>query len=114
MVLREGKLHKPVPRGSLKDAYPWREEGWEPMPTGLLCEIATIQTLHRFGFHGFFKPSIEEVVAQLPGRLVGKVDAFLVEGPVTLVDVMRDAEVYADRGYHLAATRLYQWVTNLR
>lgn len=110
MVQRKGELYRPVPKGSLKDAYPWRKEGWEPMPIGLLCEIATIQTLHRFGYPGFFKPSIEEVAAQIPAHLVGKVDAFIVEGPEALEDIRE----YVSRGYHLATTRLYQWVTRMR
>ena len=70
-----------------------------------LVRTRTIRTLHTFGYVGFFKPSVAEVVAQLPEDLDGIV-AFSVEGPDTMADVMADPAEY-EAGFHVATTTLY-------
>jgi hypothetical protein len=87
---------------------------WDPKPSrppekaiGLkpLCDITTY---HVYGYHGCFKPSIAEVLAQIPEEHVSsKVVAFeMVEMPETADDLNREHDAL-DAGYHVARTRLY-------
>lgn len=83
---------------------------WEPKPAkrakGLkpLCDITTY---HAFGYQAFFKPSIAEVLAQIPAEHLDKVVAFeIVKGPETADDLNGELEAL-NAGYHVATTRLY-------
>lgn len=83
---------------------------WDTKPakkaTGLraLCEIITY---HEFGYHGFFKPSIAEVLAQIPKEHLDKVTAFeIVDYPKDCDDLNKESEAL-NAGYHVAKTRLY-------
>ena len=83
---------------------------WEPksakQATGLktLCDI---RTYHGFGYHGFFKPSIAEVLAQIPAEHLDKVVAFeIVDRPKDVDDLNQEQEAL-NAGYHVATTRLY-------
>ncbi len=52
---------------------------WAPKPTTRapgLIELDTIATHHTYGYQGFFKPSIAEVLAQIPEEYLGDVVAF--------------------------------------
>ena len=98
-----GRYIKPVDLFGI--AYTWDPEP-EDRATGLvsLCDITTY---HSYGYHGFFKPSIAEVLAQIPNEYVGKVVAFeIVEKPETADDLNRHIEAL-NAGYHVAKTRLY-------
>ena len=83
---------------------------WEPKKAkrvvGLkaLCDI---RTYHGFGYHGFFKPSIAEVLAQIPAEHLSKVVAFeIVDCPKDADDLNKEKEAL-NAGYHVASTRLY-------
>lgn len=83
---------------------------WEPKPadkaTGLksLCDITTY---HTYGYYGFFKPSVAEVLAQIPAEHLDKVVAFeIVRSPDTVDDLNQEHEAL-NAGYHVAMTRLY-------
>lgn len=101
---RKGKCYiEPV--DLFRIAYTWdpksadKAKGLKP-----LCDITTH---HTFGYHGFFKPSIAEVLAQIPAEHLDKVVAFeIVEGPETADDLDREREAL-NAGYHVATTRLY-------
>lgn len=91
-------------------AYTWdpkRKRTLSKMPA--LVEVARIRTLHRYSYYGFFKPSLAEVVAQIPADWVHEIDAFeIVESPQTTDDLNR--ERYAlNKGYHVATTALYKY-----
>jgi hypothetical protein len=66
----------------------------------------TLRTLHSFSYAGFFKPSVAEVIAQIPEEVRDEVVAFLVEGPDTVDDINREREA-RDAGFHVAKTTLY-------
>ncbi len=75
---------------------------WEPKAVALvegLVELRRIVTEHSCGFHGFFKPSIAEVIMSIPDDLVDKVVAFR-----TLTET---AMAHPSGSYHLATTVLY-------
>lgn len=71
-----------------------------------LKPIATITTYHTYGYYGFFKPSIAEVLAQIPEQYLKDVVAFETNGPDTVQDLNRH-QTELDDGYHVAQTILY-------
>jgi hypothetical protein len=80
---------------------------WDPDPDGPaegLSELARIRTRHTCGYHGFFKPSIEEVVSQIPKDMLDRVVAFR-----TIAEEGGDDGVIILRGGrgHEATTVLY-------
>ncbi len=73
--------------------------------------IKQIRTLHSYGYHGFFKPSIAEVLAFIPPDLADEVVAFEIVGsPNTADDFYKDKQTQEDfeAGYHTAQTVLYR------
>ena len=89
----------------IKDVHPKKVAfTWSPKITEEakgLEKLARIKTYHTYGYYGFFKPSIAEVLAQIPKRYIDLVKAF--EIPVKLNDP--EPEVVGD--YHLSRTILY-------
>ena len=83
---------------------------WDPKPKEIalgLKPIGDIKTLHTYGYGGFFKPTIAEVLAQIPKECLDKVVAFeIVWSPDTTMDFKKFQKAY-DAGYHMAVTRLY-------
>jgi len=71
-----------------------------------LKEIGRITTLHKFNYHGFFKPSVGEVLAQLPTELRDKVRFFETNGPENADDLNKNLDAL-DAGFHVAETILY-------
>ena len=83
---------------------------WDPEPaskaTGLklFCDITTY---HPFSHYGSFKPSIAQVILQIPSEHLDKVIAFeIVKHPETADDLDPESEIF-NSGYHVATTRLY-------
>jgi hypothetical protein len=71
-----------------------------------LVKHATIRTLHTYGYYGLFKPSIAEVLAQIPEDLIEQTVAFEVIGPKDASDLNREQEAL-NAGFHVAVTHLY-------
>jgi len=86
-------------------AYTWDPKSAdEAMDLKPLCDITTY---HTYGYQGLFKPSIAEVLAQIPAEHLDKVVAFEIVGsPKTADDLNREHEAL-NAGYHVATTRLY-------
>lgn len=83
---------------------------WDPEPASkanglkLLCDITTY---HPYGYYGSFKPSIAQVILQIPSEHLDKVVAFeIVKHPETPDDLDTESEIF-NSGYHVATTRLY-------
>jgi hypothetical protein len=82
---------------------------WDPKTTKAakgLIPLATITTYHTYGYYGFFKPSVAEVLAQIPEALVGNIVAFSTQGPGSASD-LNDHKQELNEGYHVAKTTLY-------
>jgi hypothetical protein len=83
---------------------------WEPKAAKKavgLKPICDVTTYHTYGYYVLFKPSIAEVLAQIPAEHLDKVVAFqIIEGPETAEDLNREHEAL-NAGYHVAKTRLY-------
>ena len=64
--------------------------------------------LHTWGYYGFFKPSIAEVLSQAPDKTIWEANAFeIIERPMTRNDVFRYPEVI-NNGFHLSKVRSYK------
>ena len=84
---------------------------WEPRFKGP-CEenleiLKDISTLHSYGYYGLFKPSIAEVLAQIPDEIIDQVCAFeIIDSPKTADDLNKNIKIL-NAGFHVATTRLY-------
>ena len=79
---------------------------WEPKAAGVasgLKKIGSIITYHTYGYYGCFKPSIKEVLAQIPKELLAKVCAF--ETVMYSDDI--NGLLTPDQEYHKGKTTLY-------
>jgi len=102
----QGKLHWIKRPDSLSHiAFTW-DPKLEEEATGLK-PIKTITTLHTYGYYGMFKPSIKEVLAQVPSKLLNEAVAFHVQGPETAQDLNKFKKELND-GFHVAFTTFYQ------
>lgn len=83
---------------------------WDAKPTDAPSAdtriLNKVFTLHTFGYHGFFKPSIAEVIRQIPQDLLPVVSYFLVEGPDDVHDLNLQPDAF-NAGFHRAKTTLY-------
>jgi hypothetical protein len=73
---------------------------WAPKPgrkAGKLRLVDTIQTYHEYGAPSLFKPSVAEVLAQIPEKHLKNIVAFETGG----------AEFSSSGEHHVAPTQLY-------
>ncbi|MDE5830843.1 MAG: hypothetical protein K2H53_04175 [Clostridia bacterium] len=66
--------------------------------------------LHGYGYPGFFKPSVGEVLAQIKEHDLHLVKAFeIIASPETKSDFSKDSftSIAFDNGYHVSTVRLY-------
>ena len=84
---------------------------WDAKPAAEavgLIPLTDITTYHKWGYYGFFKPSIGEVLRQIPEDLLEQVVAFeIVDSPKNSEDLNKNLTELND-GYHVATTRLYR------
>jgi len=117
-IRARAKTIKPVIAGGAKGLHYIKEVDlfnvaytWNPKPTKPatgLEPIQDIKTYHEYGYYGLFKPSIAEVLAQIPEKLLKEVVAFqLVGWPKTASDLNEERDAL-DAGYHVATARLYR------
>lgn len=65
------------------------------------------ECIHKYAFYGFFKPSIAEVLAQIPENQVNFMDAFeIISYPETAGDFTENSIVFKN-GFHISIVRLY-------
>ena len=98
------------------ESYLWNLEAnkREPVDTELYVaqEDWDFECIHTYGYYGFFKPSIAEVLAQIPEHEVPFVDAFeIVEYPKSSADFSKNKIVF-DNGFHISKVRLYTSYNN--
>ena len=102
---KDGVLRYIQPVDLRKTAYTW-----DPKPAELaenLKVLSEFRTFHSYGSPMFFKPSIAEVLAQIPEEFLNKIRAFqIVDAPVHVDDLNLEREAL-NAGYHVAMTRLY-------
>ena len=86
-------------------AFTWDPKGLRKVK-GTAVEVAWKNTLHTFGYHGFFKPSIAEVLCQMPEGL--DADGFEVIGPEDADDLNKEMPAL-NEGFHVATTIFYKY-----
>lgn len=102
VIVRDGKLfyiEKPDSFNSFT---------YDPTVLGEATDIVwhqEIQTLHRCASYVFFKPSVDEVIRQLPEN-VDHIVAFSVKGPDSRTDMEKEWDSI-EAGFHIATTTLY-------
>ena len=69
--------------------------------------VTTIKTLHSYGHYSMFKPSVEEVLAQIPEHLLDSVSAFHLRGPKNADDLNKFKEEL-NAGFQVAFATLYR------
>lgn len=87
-------------------SFPWDAKVTKPATD--LVEVARIWTLHPWSYYGFFKPTVAEVIVQIPPDLLSKVDFFLVRGPEEAIDLAAAKQYVFDKDVHVAQTILYK------
>lgn len=109
---------KPVMRGKGGKAYPLKPVDiekvaytWDPVllktPVTGLVSLGTFRCLHGFGHPSMFKPSIGEVLRQIPANLLEGATHFeLVKKPTT-VDDMNEELRALKAGFHVSTIRVY-------
>ena len=105
LVERDEKLWHIAPCDPWKIAF-----SWDPTlrrPALDFVPGISFPTLHTYGAPVFFKPSIAEVLAQIPEELIDEVDAFSVKGPDTAADLNKNIDAL-NAGFHVATTTLYK------
>ena len=83
---------------------------WEPKiikECDNLKEIKRIKTHHYCGYYGMFKPSIAEVLSQIPEDLIDKVNAFEIINDVNS-GTDTEIKIFREGNGHLAITILYE------
>ena len=86
-------------------SYPWNAKRIEEAKG--LVEVGRITTYHSYGYYGFFKPSVAEVLQQIPEKLLNKTHYYVVLGPDD-ADALNEQKDAIDQGYHRATTILYR------
>ena len=104
---------KPIINGKVVDcpdlvstAYTWDPKFKDEVLPELKV-LQTICTYHGYGHYSLFKPSIAEVLAQIPDDLLQQVVAFeIVDRPETAEDLNKHLDAL-NAGFHVAYARLY-------
>jgi hypothetical protein len=90
-----------------KTAFTWDPEADRLADT--FTTICDIQTYHSWSYYGFFKPSIAEVLTNIPEEFLEQVVAFeIVSQPETAYDFGGENQEAFDDSFHVATTRLYK------
>jgi hypothetical protein len=86
-------------------AYTWDATKAAKAPP--LTELRVIRTYHTYGYYGMFKPSIAEVIAQIPPDVIDQVTEFeIVKRPLEAKDLNEEKRAL-NAGFHVATTVLY-------
>lgn len=70
------------------------------------CVMKDFECIHAYGYPGLFKPSIAEVLAQIPEFDVPFIDAFEIIKSPTASDFAKNQIVF-NNGFHISKVRLY-------
>ena len=91
-------------------AYTWgmHHELLRPIPENKLEVIEEFPCFHTYNSDQLFKPSVAEVLAQLPPKTIREANAFeIVERPKSIDDMLKYPEVYG-KGLHLSKVKSYK------
>lgn len=90
-------------------AYTWLNETTdyaEKVDFSKLSVLEDVKMLHGWGYYGYFKPSVGEVIRQIPKEYLEKVVAFeIIECAIAMNSTFKDE---LNAGFHVSIVRLYQ------
>ena len=116
VITVNGKLHyfKEFTDKELRNIsylWDWEKIGEEVIDGELkVWEGHDFNCIHRYGYYGFFKPSIAEVLAQINEFDIFSIKAFeIIESPETPNDFYKDGltSIIFENGFHVSKVRLY-------
>ena len=91
-------------------SYTWltKENYADKVDYSKLSVLADVKMLHRWSYYGYFKPSVGEIIRQIPKKMLEKVVAFeIIYSPDDWSDFNLFKEEF-DESYHVSVVRLYQ------
>ena len=91
-------------------SYIWNKsiDKRDPIKKDSLKVVEDFVCLHEYGYYGLFKPSINEVLSQLPKKSIEEAEFFeIIESPKTRPDVFKYSAV-VNGGYHASVVRTYK------
>lgn len=94
-------------------SFLWKDETKKPVRAGELVPIpeSEFKCLHKYGFYGFFKPTVAEVLTQISSDVVDSVAAFeIIDYPEQMSDFYKDeftTEAF-ESGFQVSVVRLYK------
>ena len=92
-------------------SYTWLnkpEDYGNKVDLSTLSVFTDVKMLHRFSYHGFFKPSVGEIIRQIPEEMRHLTDAFqIIYSPSGWPDFNIFKDEF-DQNYHVSIVRLYQ------
>ncbi len=103
LVRREGALRQVVLCNLRNESFIWDPICTEKAPS--LTEVCRVPTLHTYGHPSLFKPSIADVLCQVPDGL--EANFFEIVGPDDTGDLNTERAAL-NRGFHVATTIFYK------
>lgn len=106
IIEKDGKKYTCKKKYSLTDikqtSYIWADEDFtKEVDVSNLKILSHVKMLHKYSYPGFFKPSIAEVLSQIPEKFLNDTVAF------EIIDTYQMCGDAFDDGYHTSSVRLY-------
>lgn len=98
-----GNFYYLKPVDLFRIAFTWPGTPKADVRAPRLQKLRTIKTYHAWDYYGFFKPTIAEVLAQIPEDILDEVIAFELEPPA---DPLEPWDI-VQYGHHVAETTFY-------
>ena len=94
-----------------KIAYTWldnKKDYEDCVDYTKLEKLSEQKMLHTYGYHGFFKPSVDEIIRQIPKELLPQTVAFeIIQQPNDQTDLKFVTKALSS-GFHVSTVRLYK------
>lgn len=109
IVGRDTYLRELLPNELTNVAYTWLNKPSDYADKVDFSKLSVLEDrkmLHGWGYYGYFKPSVGEVIRQIPKVHLKKVVAFEIINGAIAMNSTFNAELNA--GFHVSIVRLYQ------
>lgn len=109
IVAHDTYLRKLTTDELTKVSYTWLNEPTDYADKVDFTKLSVLEDrkmLHGYGYYGYFKPSVWEVIRQIPRDYLEKVVAFeIICGAIGMNNTFKDE---LNAGFHVSIVRLYQ------
>lgn len=109
IVLHDTYLRELSAEELTNTAYTWLNEPTDYADKVDFTKLSVLEDrkmLHGWGYYGFFKPSVGEVIRQIPKEYLEKVVAFeIIDGAIAMNSTFKEE---LNAGFHVSIVRLYQ------